>query len=48
MRGVHGWASRMWFHVATLLEKPDVPGSIALTVPALLLVVLYLVFIWVR
>ncbi len=47
MGTIRAWASRVWVHVATLLEKPNVPGAMPLTVPALAIVagmLLYLLF----
>jgi hypothetical protein len=31
------WIGRVWLHVTTLLEKPNVPGTVAITVLALAL-----------
>lgn len=48
MGRLRGLASRAWFHVATLLEKPNVPGVLPLTISAVGIVLAYLVFIWFR
>lgn len=45
MARLRAWASRAWFHVATLLEKPNVPGALPLTASAVGIVLAYLVFI---
>ena len=48
MSRVRGWASRAWVHVATLLEKPNVPGVLPLTLGATGMVLAYLLFITIR
>ena len=45
MGRLHALASRVWFHVATLLEKPNVPGVLPLTISAIGIVLAYLVLI---
>lgn len=42
MTTFRAWVSRVWFQVTTLLEKPNVPGTVAISLPALGLVLLYL------
>jgi hypothetical protein len=48
MGRLRAWASRAWLHVATLLEKPNVPGVLPLTLGAVGIVVAYLLFISLR
>lgn len=48
MSAFRAWAGRVWLHVATLLEKPNLPGAMALTLPALMIVALYFLIVWVK
>ena len=48
MTGVRAWASRVWVHVATLLEKPNVPGVLPLTSGAIVIVLAYFLIISIR
>lgn len=45
MGRLRAWASRAWVHVATLLEKPNVPGAVPLTISAVGIILAYLVFV---
>ncbi len=45
MGRIRAWAARAWFHVAILLEKPNVPGAVPLTMTALGIVIAYVLFI---
>ena len=45
MGRLRAWAGRAWFHVATLLEKPNVPGVLPLTISAITIVLAYFVLI---
>ncbi len=45
MGRLRAWASRAWFHIARLLEKPNVPGVLPLTISAIGIVLAYLLFI---
>ncbi len=45
MGRIRAWAGRAWIHIGTLLEKPNVPGVLPLTMTALGIVIAYVLFI---